>query len=212
MLYFESVKTIKMTNKITNYGFTLVEILIVIAILAVLTVSGVTIGPDILEKSRVSKTVSEVQEVQGSISLYIFDTKTYPAECRPEFPDPEDRCDVTNDPFLNSLGIPGWSGPYIPLYNLTHPWGGQISWEHGGDNGSPDGDGDGSPDYWIFLNDDRPGMGGSDNQGRIPLSALIRIDEILDDGNLATGDVRGNGTDWPNQDVAIGELAIKVSF
>ena len=48
---------------------------------------------------------------------------------------------------------------------------------------------------------------GSDNQGVVPTSALLRIDQLLDDGNLATGEVRGNALGFLT---AVGELVIRI--
>ena len=58
-----------------------------------------------------------------------------------------------------------------------------------------------------MLDDDRPSTNGSDNQGIVPTSALLRIDQLLDDGNLATGEVRGNALGFLT---AVGELVIRI--
>ena len=105
-----------------------------------------------------------------------------------------------NDPFLNSLGVSGWSGPYFTLWNFKHPWGGHIGFQ------AIDWDGDGDIDYGFIVDDDAPGTSSSNNEGTIPVESLVRIDEILDDGNLATGSVRGNGQGFGT---AVGELVIE---
>ena len=98
-------------------------------------------------------------------------------------------CTIVSDSFANDLGVPGWEGPYGPLYSRVHSWGGHFGVTNGYDL-----DGDGDNDAVIVLNDDRPGLGGNDNGGQIPLEALLALDEILDDGDLTTGNMVGNGT------------------
>ena len=68
-------------------------------------------------------------------------------------------------------------------------------------------DGSGINDGCVVLDDDRPGTSYSDNQGRIPLHSMIKIDETTDDGNLATGYVQG---DSRGLHAASGELVIMV--
>lgn len=71
------------------------------------------------------------------------------------------------------------------IWNMRHGWGGHI-----GLHTDLDFTGDGIPDAAFVLDDDRPGTHGGNNQGIIPVASLARIDQLLDDGNLATGIVR----------------------
>jgi hypothetical protein len=111
---------------------------------------------------------------------------------------------------LNSLGVAGWNGPYLPgFYNTAHAWKGQITYYKSDQFGGADWDGDGQPDFGFKLNDDRPGFGNGDNQGRIPTGAMIKIDKIIDDGNLATGKARGNGNNFSiSMECVNGELCV----
>ncbi|MBU2104073.1 hypothetical protein KKD95_03620, partial [Patescibacteria group bacterium] len=63
--------------------------------------------------------------------------------------------------------------------------------------------GDSVPETYFFLDEDAPGTNSSDNSGVIPTSALVAIDRALDDGNLATGAVRGDGNGYTT---AVGEI------
>lgn len=171
------------------------EVLIVIAILGILTGIIIVNIKKAREKAEVAKVVLEVKEVSKIIFKYYSDTGLYPADC-------VNSCTALSDPFVNDLGVVAWEGPYAPLYNRSHVWGG-----HFGMTGGYDIDG-GGLDYVIVLNDDRPGLGDSDNSGLIPLSAMLDIDKILDDGNLATGNVIGNGT----SPTTLGEMMVKMTW
>ncbi|HEV7121752.1 MAG TPA: type II secretion system protein [Candidatus Paceibacterota bacterium] len=189
----------------SSSGFTLIELLVVIAIIGVLSSIVLSSLVQVREKADVAKAVTEVRSLQTAIELYNTDVGTPPvANCSLS------ACTASNDPMLNSLGARGWAGPYSPhFYDFADPWGGQYSFHRVDDAGNPDWDGDGRRDYGIRMNDDRPGTNSSDNGGPIPLSAAIAIDKILDDGNLSTGNVRGNGASFgPNMYCSIGELCI----
>lgn len=175
-------------------GFTLIELLVVIAIISILASIILVSLANARERASVAKTVEQVRQVKNMIFSFNLDTSQYPAVCRVT-------CNAASDPFLNDLGVSGWAGPYSGLYNLAHQWGGHIAVTGGYDLES-----DGITDYFIVLDDDRPQTDDGDNQGQIPLSALQAIDARLDDGDLSTGNVRGNGAAF----TAAGELAIKV--
>lgn len=187
---------------IAKKGFTLVELLIVIGIIGILASIVLSSLSRSRESAKVAATVLKIRELEKAIVMYELDTGVYPAGTCME------SCTQATDPFSSSMGVTGWRGPYLPVWQYTHAWGGQIGYEGQGDDGSPDVNGDGKNDQFIFLNDDRPGTNLNDNGGVIPTSELIRIDSILDDGNLSTGWVRGNGNGWANQGVTAGELSI----
>lgn len=186
-------------------AFTLIELLVVISIIGTLSSIVLSSLNTAREKANVAKAVSEVREIQTSIEIYQNDVGTPPiANCSLS------ACTAANDPMVVSLGAKGWAGPYKPyFYNFADPWGGQYSYHRTDDAANTDWTGDGKPDYGIRLNDDRPGTSSADNGGQIPLSAMIAIDKILDDGNLATGNVRGNGNAFSvNMPCSTGELCI----
>jgi general secretion pathway protein G len=176
-----------------NRGFTLVELLMVIAVVGILAGIVLTNVSIARERAQIAKTALEVKEVAKILFKYHGDTGGYPPTC-------DNVCTAANDPFLVNPGVAGWDGPYGVLHNKAHPWGG-----HFGIAGGYDIDGGGN-DYIIFLNDDRPGFPDADNGGQIPLNALLMLDTILDDGVLTTGTMRGNG----DGNTAQGEAMIKV--
>ena len=187
----------KKMNKQKQKGFTLTELLLVIAIIGAL--AGIILASitKAREKAQIAKTVIEVKELSKSIYQYYIDTSVYPVCGSP--------CDATTDPLLNDLGVSGWDGPYATIYNKTHPWGGAFSTA---DDVDLDGGGD---DYVIILNDDSPGSAEVVSDALIPLEAMLDIDNILDDGDLSTGNVRGNALGFEAVPV-LGEMMIKMTW
>lgn len=61
-------------------GFTLIELLVVIAIIALLTTIAVVSLNNARQKSRDSKRISDVKQVQTALELYFADQNGYPVE------------------------------------------------------------------------------------------------------------------------------------
>jgi len=174
----------------TERSFTLIELIVVIAIVAIL---AAIIAPNAfraIEKTKISRAISDTRAIKTAALSYYADTGTWPPQYR-----------LTNvlNPFLSNPGISGWDGPYIEKWN-PHPWAGHVGWDP-----TIDLDNSGIVDGCVVLDDDRPGTSSSDNQGRIPRGSMIKIDEMIDDGNLATGYVQGDGQ---GLHAAVGELVI----
>ena len=179
--------------QLSRGGFTLLELLVVISIIGIFT--AVTIGAmsDSRENAQAARAVADAREVVNTVVLYLTDTKRLPPTC-------DASCTAANDPFLVApSGVGNWAGPYQSVWNKEHPWGGTISiWNYTGG-------------FYITFDDDRSGSGGADDGGQIPVSALEQMDQILDDGNLATGDFIGNDTDGSGF-CAVGEGCWRIRF
>lgn len=165
----------------TKKGFTLIELLVVIAIIGILASVTLSALNSAREKAQVAKTVQEIEQFETAVVSYILDTNQYPPDCVLT-------CTALNDPMLVSNGVDGWGGPYIrSIWDWAHPWGGHIGFENF------DLIGDSDPEHYLFFNDDAPGTTAADNTGPIPTSAIQLLDDTLDDGNLATGRLFGDG-------------------
>ncbi|TFG35351.1 MAG: type II secretion system protein [Parcubacteria group bacterium] len=170
---------------VVKKSFTLIELLVVIAVIGLLaSIILVSLG-GATENAKVAKSVEAIRQVRLALELYADATGDYPSAVNKCMAAPI--CTQLTDPFLNSLGVPGWSGPYFSMWNMFHPWKGHIGVSRSTYGDDWDGDGVGDC-IGIYLDDDAQG---NDNSGRIPESALIKIDTILADGNLKTGNVRG---------------------
>ncbi|MBI4137113.1 type II secretion system protein GspG [Candidatus Roizmanbacteria bacterium] len=170
-------------------GFTLAEMLIVISIVGVLLIAAAVGGINVLNRSRAEATAHQIQEIEAAVKVYFLDTRSFP---------PSLSLGNAANPARNGLltepagGVPGWNGPYISDTQVfEHHWGGAIRWVNEGDTVAHDND----PvnNFFIVLDDDAAGTGSGDNSGIIQTGMLELIDEILDDGNLTSGEVRGNG-------------------
>lgn len=178
-------------------GFTLTELLVVISIIGILAAIVLSSISKAREKAQIAKAVIEVKELGTVLYKYYIDTDVY-AVCA------ADPCLVANDPLQNDFGVLGWGGPYGSMAMKITPWGGRFE-----TSSAVDLDGGGN-DYVITLNDDSPGTAEAGDDSLIPLDAMLKIDQILDDGNLATGNVRGNGLGFDPAFPALGELMVKV--
>ncbi|MEA3249680.1 MAG: type II secretion system protein [Patescibacteria group bacterium] len=64
----------------TNKGFTLIELLVVIAIIGLLSTLAVVALNSARQKSRDSKRVADIKQVQTALELYFADQNGYPAD------------------------------------------------------------------------------------------------------------------------------------
>lgn len=114
-------------------GFTLIELMVVIAIIAIL---AAVIAPNAfkaIEKAKASRVVSDYKAIKtGSLGFYA-DVGQWP----------ENGIDAAeaNNGFLvnkNLAGdaIPGWDGPYLEKWTSDAPWGGEFTWCNTVDGGT----------------------------------------------------------------------------
>lgn len=101
-----------MKNKTLGSGFTLMEILISVSIIAVLSVIGVTAYSSINKRSRDAKRASDMEQVRSALEMYRSDNGFYP-----------ELQDGTTNSFesLSSLDSGDGTGPLIPKYMPSIP-------------------------------------------------------------------------------------------
>jgi general secretion pathway protein G len=160
-------------------SFTLIELMVVIAIIGIL---GVVITPVIrtaIEKANVSRVIADLDAITLAVQQYNLDTGQWPVKYTSWDP-------YAVNPFLvDPGGVLGWDGPYLKSYR-THPWGGNYGWSPVSNYANWDNE----SGYWIVIDDDRFGTSAADNGALIPDSAMQRVDDTIDDGDLLTGDLR----------------------
>lgn len=163
-------------------GFSLMEIVIAVSIIAILAASVTPFVGGMIERSKVAKTLTLVDTLRTACSMYHVDTGTYAREYAGSSPG--------NRRLSKRQNSAGWNGPYLeePLrHKSSNPFGGNLhlygtvnanGWVSGFDL-----DGDGTDDVttdgnmlWLSL---------------ITESVAQRLDTALD-GNLA-GDWRTTG-------------------
>lgn len=192
-------------------GFTLADLLISISIITILIIATMVGGINVLNRSRADAIAQQIQEIKQGATLYYLDTHTFP---------PSLSVGNAANPAFNGLttqpagGVDGWNGPYAEQNMVAeHHYGGAIRFVNEADTVDHDDDNT-INDFFIVLDDDAPGTSSGDDSGIIPGNILILIDEALDDGNLSSGEVRGNGCNAGTQffNSACNELMIRVSL
>lgn len=109
-------------------GFTLVELLVVLAILGFLAAIATPQVMKYLSSAKVSTARTEIEALAGALDLYKFDVGRYP----------------TSDEGLTALlkspeGAEGWNGPYVKRSaNLVDPWGHEFKYQSPGQHGEFD--------------------------------------------------------------------------
>ncbi|MFI5332708.1 MAG: type II secretion system major pseudopilin GspG [Candidatus Babeliales bacterium] len=105
--------------KHTQSGFTLIEILIVFAILAIL---AATVGPYLMgavQKSRISTAKTSLRTLHGQIDLFNADTGAYPESLK----------DLVRRPVNEELAK-NWVVAYIKdEKSLNDPWGNKYQYQ-----------------------------------------------------------------------------------
>lgn len=137
-------KKTRRTRPDDTLGFTLVEVLVILAIIAVLAGVLVPVVTNQIRKAETARVTSDVTGIRTGIEAFIADVKRYPGDLD-DLSSPVDGSD--NDINLESYpaGLANsWSGPYIDRVmldadSLETGFGGQIldsmqTWTHPGNS------------------------------------------------------------------------------
>src|SRR3990167_2098726 len=171
-------------------AFTLIELMVVVAIIGVLAAILVPQVVKSIDKSKISRTSFELTSIRNAMTNYLSDVSSYP-------PSVQELgrawgADVGLVDRGNVVGshLSTWGGPYLQDWPIKTAWGGIVGcgavgayYVH-------------SPPCWI----DRDNIACNDNWVhmdpycvRYPPSVAIQIDLAMDDGNPATGNMRLRG-------------------
>jgi general secretion pathway protein G len=109
-------------------GFTLMELLVVLGIIALL---AAVVAPQVMRymgDARSKTATAQLKNIEGSLELYYLDTGTYPS------------ADVGLSALVDpQAGVPGWRGPYLKKREaLLDPWGRSYVYRVPGEHGAFD--------------------------------------------------------------------------
>jgi general secretion pathway protein G len=128
-------------NSRSKFGFTLIELIVVIAIIAILAAVITPNAFKAIEKAKVSRVMADTKTFKTAAMAYYGDVGLWPPDVYPQ-EDPgfmtgnsyQNRCVVS--PFDSYLPTNfatiiqnNWDGPYIEKFPPNTPWGGSYDWE-----------------------------------------------------------------------------------
>ncbi|MEM9171115.1 MAG: prepilin-type N-terminal cleavage/methylation domain-containing protein [Pseudomonadota bacterium] len=102
--------------KVQQNGFTLMEMIGVVAVIAILAAMATPMIFDAIEKSRVAAFAQNINTIRTAVFQFYEDTGRFPLHVPSD--NGTDRRQLTRD---TNAGIPGWDGPYIET-EFKHPF------------------------------------------------------------------------------------------
>jgi prepilin-type N-terminal cleavage/methylation domain-containing protein len=142
-------------------GFTMVEVLTVLGVLAILTTVAVAGGSAVLERARISRTASDARVVVNALRQYQLDVGVFPA--------------AIEDLTVRPADAPRWKGPYIDRWPAGAAWDRAAIWSY-------------ERQAWF---DGFPSWGVAVCHRNVPEMALMtKVDRAYDDGDLSAGGMR----------------------
>ena len=116
------------SGKSSEGGYTLVELLVVVAILGLLTLIATPFVIGYLDRTKVSTAKTEIANIEAGLDLFKLDVGRYP----------------TTAEGLDALqhapqGVDNWNGPYMKkATGLNDPWGHPYLYRSPGEHGEYD--------------------------------------------------------------------------
>ena len=185
-------------------GFTLVELIVVMAILAVLAATVVPAVSRMVDRSRVGRTAVELTTIGNAMEMYLASTGSYPPWVGPSCG--TWGCDVglVERGAVVGSHLANWNGPYLKEWPVRTAWGGLVGCGATGAYYVHD------PIGWI----NRDGIGGNDRWihmnrscARYPREMAMEIDRAIDDGDAGGGKIRVTDPTWQHVYYYVGEGA-----
>lgn len=115
------MNTLSMPRRRAQGGFTLIELVVVIVILAILAAVIVPRFFGRTEDAKISNAITTIKTLDESISMYNADTGNFPQSL---------------DALITNPQIKGWNGPYLKNQASVppDPWGHPYAYKIPGDN------------------------------------------------------------------------------
>ena len=174
-------------------GFTLIELMVVIAVIGILAVVLVPNVTQAVNKGRVARTVQELQLIANAMDAYLLDVGSYPPSISDFGRAWGADVGLVDKNAVHPSHLSAWAGPYLKSWPQRTAWGGLVAAM--GATGAYyiarvaawgvldwiDRDGIAGNDYYVHMNP---------YYARYPPQMALEIDKVMDDGVANTGNVR----------------------
>ncbi len=162
-------------------GFTLVELIVVIAVIGILAAIVAPNAFRVIEKSKISKALADFKAIKAASYALYTDTGNWPHGG-------DSNVQVRNSDLMNNVSSwVGWDGPYLDSFRGMTPWRGTYFFTTNAQLGQ-------GAYYELSLEyEDYCFPSGPNGGCRMPASSAAKIDTMVDDGNLSSGEFRGSG-------------------
>lgn len=124
MMNYSKIKTRSLTHELAQQGFTLLEVMVVVVIIAVM---AAVVAPGVLDKlsdAKIERVKADVKSLESTLALYKLDNFQYPStdqglEALVSKPsgDPEPK---GWKPYLKKMPMDPWKNPYKYLNPGSH--------------------------------------------------------------------------------------------